>query len=149
MCYMVCVSFDSIGNIRFGRNLCIACLFFSLSFCVQRNASHDSLYCIKPLHTRVFFYFLLWCVNFLCVMLFFRYAVLLSVTKLVRCCVTFLCCCVTFCWVTFRVVVLLFIMRVNFCDIIISTSCAFAYVIRFTIKSKSFSHRNLKFCCNK
>lgn len=62
MCYVLCVSFDSIGNIHDGCNLCIACLFFTLSSCVWCDASHDLFCYVRPLHTIDFFRYVNFCV---------------------------------------------------------------------------------------
>lgn len=60
--YVLCVSFDSIWNIHDGCNLCIACLFFTLSSCVWCDASYDSFCYVRLLHTINFFCYVNFCV---------------------------------------------------------------------------------------
>lgn len=52
VCFMFYV-FDSIGNIHVSRNFYIVCLL--LLSCVQSDAPHNSLCCVKLLCTRAFF----------------------------------------------------------------------------------------------
>lgn len=69
MCYMLYVSFYSIGNICVDV-ICVLHFYFSrCHLCMWRDALHDSLCYVKPLHMRAFYFF---------ITLTFRHAGLLS-----------------------------------------------------------------------